>query len=221
MRSEAAAEVLLSLVVAPEIAESMVGDLAEAAPAPGKLLFWWSVLRTAAFRIGRDLCDAPLRMLQLAFCGTFYSLLLSGVVALAFSLLSNAAMAFGGGVRTYRADGGLSMVAPPGWVMGIAIIALVTVVPFLVGWLLANRSRGCEMTALLAYFLLAAALHGLKLYLSALQLRRIGHPWRGTEETLAQLWSVRGFLTMGAIFSRIGRFGPSGIRKVLKSIGAV
>jgi hypothetical protein len=69
MRSIYVAEWILALVTSRDRATSTVGDLAEGAPARGAVWFWFSVLRTAASLLWRDVAEKPARAVGLAFLG--------------------------------------------------------------------------------------------------------------------------------------------------------
>ena len=177
MPSAAVAEWILSLVAPPDRAASTVGDLVEEASSRGTLWFWSCVLRTAGSHLWHDLTLSPLRMLGLAFWGSWRlgsSACFSGSSYLRvawyarsfehFVPLADAAVALG------------------------AFLCLGTGVhrrPLLVGWEVARRSAGREMAAAFAVVALFAAFYVVSLYLSAIQVRQIGMPWPGMEHAFA------------------------------------
>jgi hypothetical protein len=69
MRSIQVAEWILALVTSRDCAAAMAGDLAEVATARGRVWFWFSLLRTAASLLWRDVVEKPARAVGLAFAG--------------------------------------------------------------------------------------------------------------------------------------------------------
>jgi hypothetical protein len=84
------------------------------------------------------------------------------------------------------------------------------IVPFLVGWMVAERSRSRELAAAFALNLVSAAIHFLFMYLSALQVRRYGRAMPGIEKTVITVCVRPLFMTAGAIFFR--NYGPKSSR---------
>jgi len=69
MRSIYVAEWILALVTSRDRAASTAGDLLEGAQARGAVWFWFSVLRTAASLLWRDVAEEPARAVGLSFLG--------------------------------------------------------------------------------------------------------------------------------------------------------
>jgi hypothetical protein len=80
------AERILSLVVTPDRAASIVGDLVEASPA-GRTL-WTSVARIGISLLWKDVCARPGRMLYLATAGAFMNLVILATFGTAFFLIA-------------------------------------------------------------------------------------------------------------------------------------
>jgi hypothetical protein len=185
MHNAAVAEWIVSLVVAPDRAASTVGDLVEEASLRGALWFWSCVLRTAGSHLWHDLTVSPLRMLGLAFWGVGASWLLTMLVG-AFVVM----------VRMKLVE------SVPAWEPFYGLVVVCFAAPLLAGWELGRRADGRELSAALAVATLFAALYVLSLYLSAMQVRRIGRPWPGMEHALAVNCAQALSVIAGAILFR-------------------
>jgi hypothetical protein len=190
MRNAAAAEWILSLVVAPDRAASTVGDLVEEASSRGTLWFWSSLLRTACSHFWRDLLVSPLRTVRLAFWGLGASWILGALLGMTVSLL-----------RVHFVD------FVPHWEHPLILVLVVIAAPLLAGWEVARRSAGRDLPAAFAVAALLAAFHVVSLYLSAMQVRRIGIPWPGMENAFT-MFCVRALCVIaGAILFRCRTLG--------------
>lgn len=208
VRSEDIAELFLSLVVQPEKAAAVIGDLREQAPEQGRAWFWASVFRTFAYSVARDFFGEPWLMVKLAFVGFFAQLLVAGCIIAPFYFLQSAVMALGGAVQIAP-----NVTALPAWILQ-TMLTLGPVVPFLAGWMVANRSDNRELAAAAANIFRAVMLHGAALYLSALQVKRIGKPWPNVDST-HDLWLGGLLLLAGALMSRYRRIGLGRVRNLL------
>ena len=188
MRKVALAEWILSLTVAPDRAATTVGDLVEDATTRGVLWFWSSVLWTTLSHFLRDLGASPMRMIRLAFWGWLTQIYLTLLIA--FPLV------------TWSLITGRPIVIPP-WVNSTLTISLgVILLPFLIGWAVANLSRGRELAMAFAFNVISAAIHFVIVYLSARQMQRIGQPYPNVESSIITLWIRPPFVFLGAIAFR-------------------
>jgi hypothetical protein len=191
MRKGALAEWILSLTIPRDRAASTAGDLMEDASTRGALWFWSSVLRTAASRVLEDLCASPLLLLALALWGWLAMWILAiliGIPALEVwqQILDSQRQTL-----------------PPHWAYkAIDIGAGVIIAPFLISRMVARSSAGRELSSAFALNLQSAVIHLVPVYLSALQMRRMGQPWPGIESWFIVLCARPFFVIAGAIFYR-------------------
>ena len=173
MHRVALAEWILALTVAPDRAATTVGDLVEDASRRGALWFWSSVLRTALSHLWRDLNAAPFRLIRLALWGWMAQL---GLTVLVLGLVFNVSQSILNSWGPWVCQGGTcATIAVPNWAYSTGEICFgIIIFPLLVGWWVADRSRGKELGAAFAINFGSAAIHFLFVYLSALQMRRIG-----------------------------------------------
>jgi hypothetical protein len=144
MRSIHIAERILGLVTSRDRAASIAGDLAEEAATRGARWFWSGVTHTAASLVWRNLAESPARMTGLAFLGLALEIALS---LLPIALIYLAAIV----VDQFELPG------PPVFA-GLRYLSypLILVTPILIGRLLAYRAPGRELSACLAYAILAS-----------------------------------------------------------------
>ncbi|MGJ5820644.1 hypothetical protein [Paludibaculum fermentans] len=169
MDSTVAAQWLLSLVSEPKNATSMVGDLEEEASTRGRGWFWWNVFRTAAAHLGRDLHDAPLRMLGFAFWGWSTSWVVAFLLSMVVALLRN------------RLIGII-----PSWEPSVHLTIYLAIAPLLCGWARARQYRHRAVAAAFATVILMAVVQLASVYLSNLQFQRMGQLWPGMERPFQQ-----------------------------------
>lgn len=186
MRNAAAAEWILSLVVAPDRAASTVGDLVEETSSRGTRWFWSSLLRTAFSHFCYDLRISPLRTVGLAFWGLGASWILG--------------LLFAASVGMVRVKFVHSV---PHWEPSLALVLVVIAAPLLAGWEVARRSAGRDLPAAFAVAAMLAAFYVASLYLSAMQeVRRIGIPWPGMQYAFTVFWVKALCVIAGAILFR-------------------
>ncbi len=186
MRSAVSAQCLLSLVSTPEKAASIVGDLEEESSTRGRSWFWWNVFRTAAAHLGRDLHDAPLRMLAFAFWGWSGSWALAGLISIVIACLRNRMLGY-----------------MPEWEPTVHLTIYLVIAPLLCGWDRARQYRDRAVAAACATVLLMAFVQLLSVYLSNLQFQRMGQPWPGMERPFLQTWTRSTFFLAGSVLFRI------------------
>ncbi|MGC4055994.1 MAG: hypothetical protein QM757_44875 [Paludibaculum sp.] len=186
MRNAATAHRLLSLVSAPEKAASIVGDLEEEASTRGQRWFWRNVLHTAATHLGRDLSKAPLRMIAWAFWGWSGSWALAQLFSLAVAMWRS------------RLIGNI-----PSWELPVHAAIYLVIAPFLCGWDQARHKLGKAMAAACATVMLMAVVQLVSVYLSNLQVQRIGQPWPGMEWPFLQTLARTTFFLAGSILFRM------------------
>lgn len=192
-KKAAAAEWILSLVTPPDRAASMAGDLIEEGSARGGIWIWRNVWGVWWSHIWRDLRADPLRTVGLAFWGVLAYILAAGSLGILGILWR---------VDTHGPDGAVMISAPAPMAVALMLIFAYTAVPGVVGWAVACRSKGHELAAVLATVTLFAVLHVLSLYLSELQVRRMGQPFPGMDDAFAVLCARALFLTAGATLFR-------------------
>ncbi|HTM18458.1 MAG TPA: hypothetical protein VL135_16215 [Terracidiphilus sp.] len=201
----ALAEWILSLTLAPDRATTTVGDLIEDASTRGVLWFWSSVLRTTLSHLLRDLGAYPLRIARLALWG----LLMEGVLGILHILPVIAVWQWILDHWGPIVDNQTTEV--PQWGASIlSIVFGVVIIPFLVGWMVADRSGGRELAAAFALNVVGAAPHFLFIYLLSLQVHRPGNIYPTAENTLITLCVRPLFVTAGAVFFR--NYGPKRLR---------
>ncbi len=141
MPDRTAAERFLELVTTPEKAQSITGDLLEYTGGRRNADFWLSILRIAACQLCRDIYDAPLRMLWLAFFGFIEWVTGSAIFGIVLISLWV-------GIAPYQ-TAPHSYYIPP-WADSALFLTFRTVAPFVVGWDVARRSKGRHVAAGLA-----------------------------------------------------------------------
>jgi hypothetical protein len=90
----------------------------------------------------------------------------------------------------------------PPWGCSLVVVVACTAVPLLVGWEVARDSAGRELPAAFAVASLFAAFYVLRLYLSAIEVHRIGHPTPGMENAFTMLCAQALSVMAGAILFR-------------------
>ncbi|WP_321474281.1 hypothetical protein [uncultured Paludibaculum sp.] len=184
MRSAKLSQWLLSLLVEPKVAEATVGDLLEMHR--GRLGFWYSVLRIAVSHLTQDFRAAPVRMIGYAFWGFGASLILGIFLVWTVALI----------------DRKLLNAIPP-WEVPLGLVCFFALAPLRSGWALARRAWRREVAAALATMALFAAWYLLSVFLSDLQMRRIGKPWPGMEDAFVLTVVKASFFLAGALWYRI------------------
>jgi hypothetical protein len=206
MRRVALAEWILALTVAPDRAATTVGDLVEDASTRGVLWFWSSVLWTALSHLWRDLSAAPFRLVKLALWGCVVEFLLlivstEGIIYICGQIDLN--------IRRLR--GYVECSSPCGfywpgplWAEKMIIYSLgVIIVPFLVGWMVGQLSRGKELAAAFTLAFVSVVIHSL--YAWELTREQVNHPELnfGTPDTsIITVWIPLLFVFGGAIAFR-------------------
>ena len=194
MHNAAIAEWILSLVVAPDRAASTVGDLVEEASSRGPLWFWSCVLQTAGSHLWHELTASPLRMLGRGLWGVAAIWVLS----LMFGLLLSTWLQ----VDPYQ-FGQLVGTQPSPWAYPLAVVAVCTACPLLVGWEVGRRSSGCELPAAFTVATLFSAIFAVNQYRSLMQVRQIGITWSGMEQHAFAIHCAQAlFVIAGAILFR-------------------
>jgi hypothetical protein len=165
MRKARIAEWILSLVTTSERAASAVGDLMEDVAGRGALRFWASVSHLAISLLFRDLAANPVRMAGLGALGLLIEVLLIAAVGLSIGILVFAAMLalWGLGLDEPQQLASWLSTAPstqPGGLVVYAVMswALVVLVQFQVGRVLARKSPGRELAPCVAMTILGLAL---------------------------------------------------------------
>jgi hypothetical protein len=138
MRNGRLAEWILSLVTAPERASATVGDLLEDRAQAGALRFWGAVFVTTVSLLWQDVAASPLQMARLAALGVLLQGLLSVGVAIGYWLF----------YAVFKLT----------WPTVVATGAIMLLVQFQVGRVLAKRAPGRELAASFASILLGMAL---------------------------------------------------------------
>lgn len=133
MREAVFAEWILSLVMTPERAASVIGDLEEQRPLHGRVWFWWSVFGTAAACLVGDLSKEPLTTVCLAVWASVAELV--GLSATPLGLMSLEWRLHISSVL-FSAD--------------LGIVIIFGVLPLAIGWGVAKSSRGRETACGLA-----------------------------------------------------------------------
>jgi hypothetical protein len=185
MGRDVVAQGLLSFVSAPERAAAMVGDLEEEASTRGPGWFWWNVFRTMAAHLGRDLSEAPLRMARYAFWGWSSSWVIAVLLSMAVALWRN------------RLIGHI-----PTWEPTVHLTIYQVIAPLLCGWDRARQYQRQAVAAACATVLLMAVVQLLSVYLSNLQLQRMGQPWPGMESPFLQTLVRSTFFLAGSVLFR-------------------
>jgi hypothetical protein len=146
MRSIHLAEWILVLVTTRERAASTVGDLTERAATRDAAWFWFSVFRTAASFLWRNVAEHPARLTGLALLGTAIygglGLLFAGLSGVVFSFIA----AFGSGNHL--------QLDSIGW--KIWFTAPVWLSSLLIGRMLARWAPGRELAACVVYAVLVS-----------------------------------------------------------------
>lgn len=192
------AQLILSLATTPDRAASTVGDLLEESAPPGRgpLWFWSSVLGTACSLWWRDFRSAPLRMLWLGLWGTLAAFFWSAAPLAALGFLF---------LVVVRAVPNPFLNPLSMWPL---VIACEILGALLAGWEVGKSSKGRELAAAFSVTFMIAAFYALAEYLSALQLRRYGHPLGGREHALAQDCLEVFFVFLGAVLFRFSTLSP-------------
>jgi hypothetical protein len=194
MPKETAAEWILTLVTTPDRASSTVGDLLEEGSSRGACWFWSSVLRTAASLVWRDLCDAWGRMIWLAFSGVLEFIVVAATLVNIVVMLWMAIWPY-----PYGPNG---IYIPPWGFYGLRI-AVITVVPLLVGWDAARRSKGRELAAGIALTSAFATGSAPDAFLTGALVRRMEKPYPYVQNELVVLCAVGLFVMAGALLYRL------------------
>ncbi|MEP7354680.1 MAG: hypothetical protein ABI824_15740 [Acidobacteriota bacterium] len=166
------AEWILSLAMPPDRAHSSVGDLMEEGESRSRPWFWFSVVQATSTQVFREITGSPWDMLKLYLWGWWAGIALIGTVLLPTTwLLDPIAWKLGFACGDSQCWPVVDWGNP--WLKRPLEIATV----FIAGWLMANRSKGRELSAAFASILFGNSTHLVVMYLSALQVRRIGQPW--------------------------------------------
>ncbi len=162
------AEWILSLVIAPGRAAAAIGDLQEERSERGRLWFWWSVLGTAASHLWQDLRLHP----GWAIGRAFWALGTTIVYTFLFGF-----PLFMWLPRVHYYEPGVAVSAPSPWAAPLLIGAMCSLVPFVVGGQNARQPPQRELASATAGIVMRVSFCLLSLCLSALQMRKIGHPF--------------------------------------------
>lgn len=147
MREPATAELILSLVMAPDRAASTLGDLLEERQTGGRARFWRSIASTFAAAFLRDLIADPLTKVRLALWAWLNS---AWCGALTYFVLYYVLPQVPAGPHA-------SDTTP--WTPRITLFLQCTVIALLIGWGVGKASQSRELaTGLAAALLLPAAL---------------------------------------------------------------
>ncbi len=150
MDSGRLAEWILSLVLPPDRAASVVGDWIEDASARGSLWFWACVVRTVTARITKDIADSPFYLTGLAIRGCLLNLWGMACCLIGFMVLMIPAFVLTG------------WLAPTSWVKALGILvgeAAVLVAAFQTGRWLAKRAPDREAAVCVAMLVVQPMLY--------------------------------------------------------------
>ncbi len=205
MRNARFAEWVLGLVTAPERAASITGDLLEESNGRGACWFWLTVLWTAASHVWNDVRSAPGHMLWLAISGVVEFVILAFLL---FTTVIRMWMDF----WPYQIDAN-SFYIPPWGFHGIRIASF-TVLPCLVAWDVARRSRGRELSAGVAFAVLMAALDLCFAMRSGATVVHYERPYAYVAYPIAELCASLLCIFAGSVLSRLmalraGRQAPN------------
>lgn len=206
MRKVAMAEWILSLVLAPDRAGTTVGDLVEEASTRGVVWFWSSVLWTALSHLWRDLSAAPFRLVKLALWGCVMEFLLTIISAWGMIYICGQI-----DLNIRRLRGHVECSSPCGfywpgplWAEKMIVYSLgVIIVPFLVGWMVGQLSRGKEFAAALTLAFVSVVIHSL--YAWELTREKVTHPelnFGTRDNSIIAAWTPLLFVFAGAICFR-------------------
>ena len=150
------AERMLSLVVTPDRAASIVGDLVEASPGgrTPRISVWISVARIGISLLWKDVSASPGRTLYLATAGAFMNVSFLAPFGAAFFSLA-IILGFVGSTLLHR---DVTIAVHP-LLAGLVISGAVPT-PYMTGRWIARRSQGRELTPCLVLTLLAFAAWG-------------------------------------------------------------
>ena len=151
------AERLLSLVMRPERAAAVIGDLLERVPRRGQAWFWLALTRTGVACVAHDVMAAPLSLAfgaAIAWFAYMFVVILLGLavqlVLLILGLVFNVAAAHTGVELVAGAlTSFVHRIAPSGLASPAELLVIVTVAPYLTGTRLAQiwRERAIALVA--------------------------------------------------------------------------
>jgi hypothetical protein len=150
------AERILSLVVTPDRATSIVGDLVEASPGcrTPRMSVWTSVARIGISLLWKDVSASPGRTLYLATAGAFMNVSFLAPFGLAFFSLATV-LGFLGSQLLHR---DVTIAVDP--LFACLVISAAVPTPYMTGRWIGRRSQGRELAPCLVLTILAFAAWG-------------------------------------------------------------
>ncbi len=187
MPNPAIAQLILSLATTPDRAATTVGDLLEESDTRGSLWFWSSVLGTVGSLCWRDFRSAPLRIIGVGLWGSFAAPILAAAPTILLSL--GLANGFPG--------------APVPFMWSLFLVVSEVIAAIIVGWDVAQRSKGRELAAACSVAFTVAVFYSLAEYGSAMQVHRVGQNYPGREHALAEDCLEVALFLLSAILFRL------------------